>query len=391
MKPGFLTAVLFIIGLTSSAYGQQAKLEGHVYTHMNVPVSGVRVVAPGGQAAVTSTKGHFLIAFHSPIQPGQATRIEVARAGWVIYEPMLGNCATQSTARNYQPLKVIIVPKKSPLALSPKRLSQVIARWSDERNKLRGQVGELKSQLDEYAFLREYAEKYGFTLDRFISAAEQWAKSAQSNDKYDQALKEYFLKNYDRAAQLADESALIEDEKLERTNKEKKGTSLRVIERFKLKGNALYAKNKYREALASYKEIDKRFTARKILKDDLIEEWGEVKLLLGIAKVQLGNRVEGEESKRLLTESLKEYEQALSVYTREALPQSWAMTQNNLGNALLSQGERLSGEEGSRLLRQAIDAYDEALTVYTREALPQDWAMLQSNLVLCNFSFCKQP
>jgi len=153
----------------------------------------VRIQAPGGQTAQTDSKGHFLIAFPSPIQPGQATRIEVAKPGWVIYEPMLGNCVTQSTTRNYQPLKVIIVRKGSPLALSPKRLSQVIARWSDERNKLRSQVGELKSQLDEYAFLREYSEKYGFTLDQFVAAAEQWAKSAESNNKYKQALKEYFL------------------------------------------------------------------------------------------------------------------------------------------------------------------------------------------------------
>ena len=387
MKTSFLTAVLFILGLTTSAFAQQAKLEGHVYTHTNAAVAGVRIVAPGGQAAVTSTKGRFLIAFASPIQPGQATRIEMAKPGWVIYEPMLGNCVTQSAARNYQPMRVIIVPKGSPLALSPKRLSQVVAQWATERSKqakeinsLHGEVKGLKRELDEYAFLRKYAQEYGFTLKQFESAAEQWARLAESKDKYEQALKEYFLKNYGHAAQLARESALIEDEKLDRIIKERREASLKIINGFKLEGNSHYEQSKYREALASYSEIDKRFTSGKIPKEEFTEQWGEVKLLMGDAKHELGTKAGGEESNKLLSESVAEYRQALSVYTREALPQQWAITQNNLGVALRSRGERLGGEEGVRLLAEAVQAFGQALSAYTPEATPQQWAMTQNNL-----------
>ena len=43
-------------------------------------------------------------------------------------------------------------------------------------------------------------------------------------------------------------------------------------------------------------------------------------------------------------------------------------------------GERLGGPEGLRRLSEAVEAYRQALTVYTRDDLPQDWATTQNNL-----------
>ena len=42
----------------------------------------------------------------------------------------------------------------------------------------------------------------------------------------------------------------------------------------------------------------------------------------------------GPEGLRRLSEAVEAHRQALTVVTRDDLPQSWAMTQNNLGNAL---------------------------------------------------------
>ena len=55
------------------------------------------------------------------------------------------------------------------------------------------------------------------------------------------------------------------------------------------------------------------------------------------------------------------------------------MTQNNLGLAR-ALGERLGGPEGLRRLSEAVEAYRQALTVCTRDDLPQDWARTQNNL-----------
>ena len=70
------------------------------------------------------------------------------------------------------------------------------------------------------------------------------------------------------------------------------------------------------------------------------------------------------------------YEVALTVYTREALPQEWAMTQNNLAAAY---SDRIKGDRADNI-EQAIAASTAALTVRTREALPFEWAATQNNL-----------
>ena len=51
------------------------------------------------------------------------------------------------------------------------------------------------------------------------------------------------------------------------------------------------------------------------------------------------------------------YRQALTVRTRDDLPQQWATTQNNLGIALRALGERLGGPEGLRRLSEAVEAH----------------------------------
>ena len=63
------------------------------------------------------------------------------------------------------------------------------------------------------------------------------------------------------------------------------------------------------------------------------------------------------------------------------------MTQNNLGIALQEQGIRTGGQSGAELLSQAVVAYREALTVRTRDSLPQYWANSQYNLGLGLFEF----
>lgn len=376
--------VLFLASFFSpSAIGQQAKLEGNVLNDKNNPVRQLRIIAPGGQSAETDSQGHFIISFPLTVLPGQPTRIEVSRAsGWVVYEPMMGNCVTQSSARNMEPMRVIVISRRSPLPLSPMKLREVIAKWANERAKLSRQVDAQKSELKKYAFLKEYSENYGFTLDRFLRAAEQWARSRDSDDKEEQALKEYFLKNYGRAAQLAREAALAADDELKAANDRKAEASVKVIRRFKLEGNAFYEQSKFREALTAYGEIETRFSTRILSKEDLPGEWADIKNLLGSAKRELGIKAEGPESQKLLSESVEEYRQALTVYTPIQMPQEWARTQTNMGNALQRRGERLAGAEGVLLLGQAAEAIRQALTVRTREQQPQEWAGTQNVLGL---------
>ena len=110
------------------------------------------------------------------------------------------------------------------------------------------------------------------------------------------------------------------------------------------------------------------------------EHRGPYLVLLGISLQEAGIRTQGADIQKFLRESVAAYREALTVYTKEQLPQQWAGTQNNLGATLSNQGTRTGGEAGTRLLAESVAAYREALTVYTKAQLPQDWAMTQNNL-----------
>jgi tetratricopeptide (TPR) repeat protein len=83
---------------------------------------------------------------------------------------------------------------------------------------------------------------------------------------------------------------------------------------------------------------------------------------------------------RLLTEAAEAYSQALTVFTRDAVPQEWARIRGNLGNAYRSLGELRGGTEGARMLSEAVEIHRQALTVLPRSAFPQDWLRTQKNL-----------
>ena len=380
MKFTAFFSVLLILCFSPTVAGQEAKLEGYLFDDKDKPVPKVRIVAAGGQAAETDNIGHFTIRFPTSVHPGQATTIAVLKSNWVIFQPMFGNCVTQSSGRNYEPLRVMIVPRGSPLALSPKRLSQVIAKWSAERVTLQVEVGMLKQDLDQYAFLRQYAKEYGFTLERLHDAVEQWAKIKESDDKEERALKEYWQKHYQSAAQLAEESAQAADEELKQAHKKTIEASRKIIRRYKLAGNSYFAQDKFREALTAYTEIRKRFDTKELPKQNFLTEIAEIGLLIGNAKVALGERVAGEEGPRLLKDALNEYQNIAASNSRQQLPLQWAATQNSLGVVLTRMGVRIGGTDSIKYLKDAIAAFRAALEIRTIEQFPQEWATTQNQL-----------
>ena len=110
------------------------------------------------------------------------------------------------------------------------------------------------------------------------------------------------------------------------------------------------------------------------------EHRGQYLISLGNSLQEAGIRTKGADIQNFLRDAVTAYREALTVRTKEQLPQDWAGTQNNLGNVLREQGIRTGGEAGANLLAEAVTAYRAALTIYTKEQLPQDWAGTQNNL-----------
>ena len=99
------------------------------------------------------------------------------------------------------------------------------------------------------------------------------------------------------------------------------------------------------------------------------EHRGQYLNSLGQALRESGIHTSGADIQKFLREAAA-YREALTVYTKDQLPQQWAATQTNLGIVLQEQGTRTGGEAGKALIRQAMTAYEFALEVRTRDALP---------------------
>lgn len=107
-------------------------------------------------------------------------------------------------------------------------------------------------------------------------------------------------------------------------------------------------------------------------REALPRNWASTQHNLGDAYSEriVGNRTDN------LNQAVQCFKSALQVYTRVALPQNWANTQNSLG---VTYNDYVVGDRAENLER-AIQCYENALLVHTYEVFPQDWAMAQSNL-----------
>jgi len=264
---------------------------------------------------------------------------------------------------------------KKELGLSYDRIEKLIAGISDKMAR-QGKGGDKPQPVDFSYYLKEWAEKNGFTLEQVKTALNEWAAKAAVSDNYrTKALSHFYRKNCSQAALNFEKAALQGEARRNAIKEMERQADLDTYENWKDAGNALYADYKFREALEKYRN------AGKIVRyENYPWQWIEIRIYIGNTEWELGMRVKGEESKNLLSSAVDTYRGVLAVCTREHLPQQWAATQNNLGNALSNQGIRTGGQAGARLLAQAVTAFLSALEVRTLKYLPEYWAQTQNNL-----------
>lgn len=108
-------------------------------------------------------------------------------------------------------------------------------------------------------------------------------------------------------------------------------------------------------------------------RDLLPNDWAKAKMNLANSLHALAQRDAGNDR---LSRAINAYHDALELRTRAEFPSDWALTQMNLGTALRTMGER---EQSTTLIAQSIAAFDAALTVRTQTAMPEKWAMTTLN------------
>ena len=367
-------ALLFWL-TTASA---QITLNGNLLTDAEKPVPDTKVGVAAGPSNNTDSKGQFSIKLSLDFIEGERVFLVVEKPNWVINYPLDGEWNLPAQKLQEVPeqyTKVIIVPKGSKALWTHTRIEKHVALLSDEIAKLKKE-GDTPKPIDFTYYLSEWAKKYSFTPDQVKAAFDQWANAVKdSTDKRTKGLREFYLKNFAKAAALFEEAALEDEADLKEIAEALRQKTLRAYANWKDAGNSLSNLLQFEDALAKYQKA-----SALVPKEGFPQQWAENRILLGNTKREIGIRTGSDKANLFLKEAESAFREAFDVYTREQLPQDWAGTQNNLGLVYNDLGTRTGGEEGAKWLAQAVTAFQAALEVRSFEYLPVDWAQSQDNL-----------
>src|SRR5262245_29618088 len=335
-----ISALLFVTCFTLTAFGQRLTLNGALMTDAKAPVTATRISVHGIEN-ITDSKGQFKIVLSGDFSEGERVIIKVIKPSWVINYPLDGEWNLPNVKlQNIQTLDVIIVPKGSKALWTHARIEKQIAKLSDEIARLKKE-GDTPRPIDFSFYLREWADQYGFTPEQVKAAFDDWAKAVEQSDDYRTlGLRAFYQNNFPLAAENFMKAAQKDEGQIKSIQEQLDRKVLSAYQNRKDAGNSFTNSYKFREALEQY-NFAKLHLVELISKDKHQVEQVEIALLIGIAKYELGIRVEGEEGNRRLLEAIASYTQALWLINREQSPQDWAATQNNLGAALMAQGERM--------------------------------------------------
>ena len=323
-----------------------------------------------GASCLTNDQGLFRIGLPAHVLPGQEVTLRHDKKRYAICSPLLGKQLIPADLTRL--VEVRMLPEGSKLFWTHERIEEFIARVASESaRKPPVQPGE---SADLSASILELGRHYGFSTDEVRKQIGMWMEAARKDvtDFRKQGMVAFAEKNF----RLAGENFRRSAEEGEQQAADKLRASAADRE---LAGDAFYNALDYHQALQEYRRA---LTSLNTFKDSLgplgIETYPEhtvdvrrITRKSANAKVGLGERVSGPDSRRYLEESVREYQGLIDQVSRSSNSQDWARTQNNLGSALAALGQRQGGPEGQRRLVEAVEAFRNALTVYTRDDLPQ--------------------
>ena len=379
---------LLLISPTHAQLATERVLKGQMFSVESgdfspIPLPGVTItVRETGNSALTNQQGLFRISLGTELHAGHEVTLIHDRVNFAILSPYLGKQQIPDDLEKV--VEVRMLPKGSKLFWTTRHIEEFITRTASESaKKPPGRPGEAT---DLSAYILELGRHYGFTADEVRQEIGKWMEVARKDvtDFRRQGMVAFAEKNF----RLAGENFRRSAEEMEQQAAKNLRASAADRE---LAGDAFFNALDYRQALQQYRHT---LTLLKTYKDSLgplgIKTYPEhtvdvqrITLKSANAKIGLGERVAGPDSRRHLEEAVREYLGLIAQVPRSSDPRQWATTQDNLGSYGASAGPWASGwaaPEGLRRLNEAVEAYRQALTVRTRDDLPQDWARTQNNL-----------
>jgi hypothetical protein len=119
----------------------------------------------------------------------------------------------------------------------------------------------------------------------------------------------------------------------------------------------------------------------------LPERFGFAQTNLGNALTDAAAQSTGAPAKKLIELAIVAYNDALTVRPKADVPKEWSETQSNLGYALFIEAKQAAADpataqQAPALFTQSLAAYQNALEIYTRDALPRFWAATTRRIAL---------
>lgn len=370
----------------------QITLNGVLMTDLGKPVPKTKIGIAGGQIDWTDSKGQFCIQLSSELKEGYRVILFIKKKGWVISHPLDGEWnLPNKKLQNIQYTKVIIVPRGSKALWSHERIEKYIAEISDKSVDIFNNTYKIKP-VDFSINLKNWAEKYGFTITQVKAFFDEWANGVKSTDtEHKKGLRNLYQNNLAAAAINFKNSAFNKKIKFKSENIQLQQTRDEIYDDFKLSGDAYSNNLQFKYALAMYDSA-----SRYVSTNNDPKKWAEIKALTGLMKFRLGykfpsldNSTLSENSKlddinrSLLDEAIEEIQSGLTSLTKKQYPNLYERNKNIIGFILWSRSEFESGKEKMKLLKQSEEIFRTTLTTLNEKEFPEDRALALLNLDIC--------
>jgi tetratricopeptide (TPR) repeat protein len=275
----------------------------------------------------TDEDGLFNLALPASFQPGIKVQLTVKKNEWVIYSPLDGEITIPALDTDLVEIRLVKKgSKKLCSAESIEKFIQEMAGKSTEQIRPEGKPQEI----DFSRYIQDWAERYGFSPQRVKAEIDMWVTEAeQQNDPHQLGLAAYAKKNFGEAGKLFEESAAGKARRAHEAAAEAQHLTDEAIRDYRLAGDAHMNNYQFEQALIAY-ESARMLTSR----NDQPRLWSDLTVLIGNSEANIGIRTKGEGIRHHLGNAVTAYREALTIYTKDQLPQDWIDTSCNLAEAL---------------------------------------------------------
>lgn len=364
MKTNYLSVAFVLFFLTSAVNGQNAKLSVCVINDVDKPEAGLVIFADDIEGT-TDDKGEFSV--NSPDHAGGSPiTISIDRPGWSVLKPFMGRTATLNDQTNGECIPVTIAPKRSPRFLDSDSLSSLIGKLQtagtftvDLSTNIKSEVKAVRN-LEQDKLLKAYERLSGFEVKEIEAAIRERRQGTSTLET---------LREADRAWREGDHAkAVLLYRKVGTEDMLSAGTKRAELEDYRAKITALmragtvsFEDYKFKEALADFQLLEKRYDSGGISKDTFQAEWLDLEYYLGRTKVELSSEAKLDEATALLNNAVDSYRRALRSVSGQEFPDNQAKLQYGLGTALLELGKARFNLPGELLsIKQAGEAFSKA-------------------------------